>query len=65
MRTVTYIRTLHPYGFRSGQWGHLKGTGDIKGRLCFKVQFLDGVSDYWVVADPNGQYEFKARELGS
>lgn len=56
---MTDIRTMHPYGYRTGQWAALKGTVVINGRQCYKVEFDDGRQDYWVVSDENGNYEFK------
>jgi hypothetical protein len=59
------IRTMHPDGFRSGAWAELLTTvpapetlGDID-RSCYLVRFPDGVEDFWVVGDPDGQYEFR------
>jgi hypothetical protein len=54
------IRTCHPCGFRSGEWASLKGTVEDPdtGRLCYAVMFADGAGDFWMVADPDGRYEF-------
>ena len=55
------IRTLHPHGFRSGEWARLTGTATDpeNGRECFTVEFPDGATDFWVMGDPDGQYEFR------
>ena len=57
---VKFIRTMHRYGFRSGKWALLKGTitDPQTGRECYLVEFADGMADFWVVNDPDGQYEF-------
>lgn len=54
------IRTMHRYGFRSGEWAKLHGTitDPGTGRECYLVEFDDGATDFWVVNDPDGQYEF-------
>lgn len=57
--TVRLIRTMHHYGFRTGQWAVLEGVVVVKGRACYDVRFEDGVKDQWVITDPDGQYEFK------
>lgn len=57
------IRTNHPYGFRSGEWAELKATVPGTDRDCYLVEFPDGVTDFWVVNDPDGQYEI--RELSA
>lgn len=56
---VRLIRTMHCYGFRTGQWAILEGVGIVKGRACYLVRFEDGKTDQWVVTDPDGNYEFK------
>jgi hypothetical protein len=53
------IRTTHPYGFRSGQWATLQCTVPGPDRDCYLVEFADGTTDFWVVGDPDGDYEFK------
>ena len=54
-----YIRTNHRYGYRSGQWAELLTTVPAPDKSdCYVVRFPDGVTDYWVVNDPNGEYEF-------
>lgn len=54
------IRTLHRYGFRSGQWATLLTTAPAPAKSdCYVVRFDDGVTDYWVVNDPDGQYEIR------
>jgi len=52
------IRTNHPYGYRSGQWAELLTTAPAPNkRDCYVVRFPDGATDFWVVDDPDGQYE--------
>lgn len=57
------IRTLHPDGFRCGEWAVLHGTvtDPERGRDCYLVEFSDGAADFWVTAGPAGQYEADAR----
>jgi hypothetical protein len=54
------IRTMHPYGFRSGQWATLLGERVCRNRRCYVVRFGDGVTDFWPVADKAAMYEFIA-----
>ena len=56
------IRTMDPYGFRSGQWGHIEyiTAADENGRRCYVVRFPDGVEDLWPV-DSAAQYEFEEK----
>lgn len=59
---ATHVRTMHRYGFRSGQWAELLTIAPAPGgRDCYMVRFPDGVTDFWVVADPDGQYEFAVK----
>jgi len=53
------IRTMHPDGFRSGQWATLlcRAPGNNEDD-CYLVEFPDGATDFWVVDDPDGKYEF-------
>lgn len=53
-----FIRTMHPYGFRSGKWAILRCIVPGPDRDCYLVEFADGETDFWVAGDPNGQYEF-------
>lgn len=54
------IRTNHHYGFRCGQWAKLLTTApDPEDRDCYIVEFPDGKTDWWVVDDPDGQYEIR------
>ena len=51
----TWIRHLHPHGFRYGQWARLTMEAEYRGRPCYWVTFEDGLMDYW---DPRNRYEF-------
>lgn len=57
-KSVRLIRTTHTFGFRPGVWAVLEGVSVTKGRACYDVRFEDGVTDQWVITDPDGQYEF-------
>lgn len=57
---TTRIRTMHPYGFRCGEWATLLCTVPGPDRDCHLVRFDDGVTDFWVADDPDGRYEFSA-----
>ena len=61
------IRTLHRYGFRCDEWADLVGTVDhgATNRRCYVVRFPDGTSDFWVVDDPDAQYEIVPEEAVS
>lgn len=54
------IRGLHPYVFRSGQWGVIRDIVIVKDRRCYMVQFPDTMVDFWPVEDPTAEYEFRA-----
>jgi len=58
---VQQIRTMHPYGFRSGDWAILRHrlTDPMTGRDLYLVEFGDYATDFWVADDPDGQYEFR------
>lgn len=61
---MSEIRTLHPAGYRSGEWAELLTTApapeeDVMNRSCYVVRFPDGAVDFWVVGDPDGMYEFR------
>jgi hypothetical protein len=55
---------MHPYGFRCGQWADIvaEGSHGDNGRPTWLVSFPDGVTDVWVVDDPQGEYEFRPIE---
>jgi hypothetical protein len=57
-RAPHFIRITHRYGFRSGEWAACTGYTEIRGRVCYAVQFDDGVSDSWPLGDPDAGYEF-------
>ena len=60
------IRTMHHHGFRCGEWAELLTTAPAPDdRDCYVVRFDDGMTDYWVVQDPNGQYEFRTEDVPS
>lgn len=54
------IRSMHRYAFRSGQWATLVSIVEYGGRECYLVRFPDGHSDWWVVGDPDAEYETRA-----
>jgi hypothetical protein len=58
------IRTLHPQGFRRGEWAALRGTvtDPEYGRDCYIVEFADGTADFWLTDVPAGRYEFASGE---
>jgi hypothetical protein len=62
--TPRQIRTMHHFGFRSGEWADLLTVAPDPepGRDCYVVRFADGATDDWVVDDPDGKYEFRAVE---
>jgi hypothetical protein len=59
VQTTGFIRTTHPYGFRSGEWARLVMVVPARGRDCYLVEFPDLVTDLWVVDDAAGRYEFE------
>jgi len=62
--TIQFVRTMHHYGFRRGEWAVIvmEDTRDIDGRPTWLVRFPDGVTDVWVADDPDGRYEFATDE---
>jgi hypothetical protein len=54
---MTEVRHTHPFAFRSGQWAQILTTVESYGRPCWLVQFPDGVTDWWVIDDPDADYE--------
>ena len=60
--TVVLIKATHRYGYRFGHsypWGIISGVEWVNNRLCFRLEFSEGVKDYWPVYDPSDPYEFK------
>ena len=56
-----FIRSVHPYGFRSGQWAEILKTVPLEdGRPSYHIRFADGTEDWWVVNDPSDEREFTA-----
>jgi hypothetical protein len=53
------VRRTHPYGFRSGEWARVLTTVESRGRACWLVRFPDGVTDWWVIEDPDAVYELR------
>lgn len=62
------IRSTHPYGFRSGEWGRVVGVGTVNGRPCYRICWppRDTVTgrplateDWWVVDDAHESREFR------
>lgn len=61
---MTEIRTMHRHGFRSGEWAELLTVAPAPDKSdCYVVRFPDGVTDYWVANDPDGQYETRSSAL--
>lgn len=56
-----YIRSSHPYAFRSGEWAQIvaRATDPENDRECYFLRFEDGTTDIWPVHDPVAQYEFR------
>lgn len=64
--TDLYIRSVHPYAYRSGQWGKVLqvrylperyGDHPRDARPVYVIQWVDGTTDYWPVYGHN-DYEF-------
>jgi hypothetical protein len=61
---VRYIRSTGRYAFRRDEWARLAGTTALPGfpegdRVCYLVEFPDGVTDFCPVAAAHGyEYEF-------
>lgn len=55
------VRTLHPYGFRCGEWADIAAHGQREqdARPTWLVGFADGATDVWVADDAQGEYEFR------
>lgn len=52
-----FYRGTHQYSFRSGEWAEVMGM-KFDRRLCFIVEYPDGVRDYVAIIDVNN-YELK------
>ena len=63
---ATEIRSVHPYGFRSGEWGTITGIFRYEGRDCYRIKWpqrepkpdLETI-DYWPLEDASDQREFR------
>lgn len=53
-----YVRSSHPYAFRSGEWAEIIVECEARGRPCWLVKFEDGVTDILVQDDPVDEREF-------
>lgn len=55
------IRGMNKNIFRSGEWARIVGVScaGYPHRVCFDVEFLDGVLDQWPVEDQAAEYEFR------
>lgn len=53
------VRSTHPYSFRSGQWADVVADDEVRGRSCWLVVFVDGVTDLWVRDDPDNVLELR------
>jgi hypothetical protein len=58
---TTLIRATNPSGFRCGEWARIDSIVWDR-RLCYKVVFIDKVTDIWPVYDPSDPYEIKVVE---
>jgi hypothetical protein len=65
-----YIRAMHPYAYRSGQWAEILAVAPANGDRdilqpgdCYIVRFADGATDFWPVFDDAARYEFARDEL--
>lgn len=55
-----FIRSTHPYSFRSGTWAQVVAVYTFRNRANYVVVFpQDAVSDLWVCEDVVANYEFK------
>lgn len=54
------IRATHPYGFRRGVWGMIRGIVWVSGRPCFDIAWPDGACDRWPIVDPHDAYEYES-----
>jgi len=60
-RVGQYIRGLHPYTFRSGQWAAITNAvwDPARQRYHWVLLWPDGQGDEWPVIDPAAEYEFR------
>ena len=61
MSPDTWVRHTHPSGFRAGEWAAIRAIVPGDDRECYLVEFPDGVTDFWVVNDPDEPYEFQEK----
>ncbi len=51
-----YLKNIHPYGFRSGNWAKIVGVKLVtpdsnESRICYEILYPDGVKDYTAMSD--------------
>lgn len=59
-----FIRSCHPYAYKSGQWGEIVGACFVDGpegvpRPCWDIVWPDGSVDTWPMLDSTADYEFR------
>ena len=52
-----FVRSMHPYAYKSGQWAQIVGEVERNGRPCWLIVWPDGKTDEWVIDDPHAEYE--------
>lgn len=57
-RERPFIRSMHPYAYKSGEWGQIVGYRERESRRVWMIVWPDGATDEWAVHDPVGNYEF-------
>lgn len=53
------VRALHPYAFRSGEWGRITTAAPDVDGMIWHVVWPDGVTDWYAADDPDAHYEFR------
>lgn len=54
----TFVRSSHPYAYKSGEWGQIVGEHERDGRRVWMIVWPDGSTDEWAADDPDANYEF-------
>lgn len=55
-----WVRGMHPYMYKSGQWGRIIAIVPARGRDCWLIEWPNGDTDVWNPDDPAAGYEFSS-----
>lgn len=64
-RVGQWIKSDHPYAYRTGKWGRIVALNELSGRPGWLIEWPDEVTDVWVQDDPDAEYQFTDDPLGA